>query len=101
MAATAKDSQGVRLPHAQGLKRLQNTCFYKNEIGIFERGCLSRRVSSREELCSRVQALETERNTAMARICWRFTTPDARLKFARFYEKLLQPDSDSPKNNCN
>ncbi len=71
------------------------------EIGIFERGCLSRRVASREELCSRVQALETERNTAMARICWRFTTPDARLKFARFYEKLLQPDSDSPKNNCN
>lgn len=64
------------------------------EIGIFERGCLSRRVGSREELCSRVQALEAERNTAMARIFWRCTTPVARQKFARFYEKVFPQEVD-------
>jgi hypothetical protein len=58
------------------------------EIGIFERGCLRRRVPSLEVLRRRVTALETERNTAHATIDWRFTTGDARIRLARLYPKL-------------
>lgn len=58
------------------------------EIGIFERGCLKRRVPSVEILRQRVAALETERNAAHATFDWRFTTTDARAKLARLYPKL-------------
>ncbi len=58
------------------------------EIGIFEHGCLRRRVPSLEVLQRRVTALETERNVAHATIDWRFTTTDARTKLARLYPKL-------------
>jgi hypothetical protein len=58
------------------------------EIGIFERGCLRRRVPDLSTLQRRVLALETERNTAQATVHWRFTTTDARSKLARLYPKL-------------
>lgn len=58
------------------------------EIGIFERGCLRRRVSSINELNQRVAALEAERNASQASINWRFTAEDARLNLARLYPKL-------------
>jgi hypothetical protein len=61
------------------------------EIGIFERGCLRRRVASVEVLRQRVAALESERKAAHATINWRFTTGDARLRLARLYPKLEQP----------
>ncbi len=60
------------------------------EIGIFERGCLGKRVASVDELKRRVAALEAERNAAHATIDWRFTTTDARTKLARLYPKLTQ-----------
>jgi len=60
------------------------------EIGIFERGCLKRRVPSVNALRQRVAALEAERNAARATIDWRFTTTDARAKLARLYPKLTQ-----------
>ena len=58
------------------------------EIGIFERGCLGKRVGSLEELTRRVAALEAERNTAQSTLNWRFSAADARLKLARLYPKL-------------
>jgi len=58
------------------------------EIGVFERGCLGKRVASLDDLKRRVAALETERNTAQATIDWRFTTTNARSKLARLYPKL-------------
>lgn len=60
------------------------------EIGIFERGCLRRRVARLEVLRQRVAALESERNAARSTIHWRFTTGDARLRLARLYPKLDQ-----------
>jgi hypothetical protein len=60
------------------------------EIGIFERGCLRRRVPNVEALQQRVVALETERNMAHASIDWRFTTTDARAKLARLYPKFTE-----------
>jgi DDE superfamily endonuclease len=68
------------------------------EIGIFERGCLRRRVPSLEVLRRRVTALGTERNTAHATIDWRFTTGDARIRLARLYPKL---ESVHIVSNCN
>jgi hypothetical protein len=61
------------------------------EIGIFERGCLRRRVPSLDALRQRIAALEAERNEAHATIDWRFTTLDARAKLARLYPKLAEP----------
>lgn len=58
------------------------------EIGIFERGCLRRRVPSLDVLRQRVAALEAERNAAQATIHWRFTTGDARVRLARLYPAL-------------
>ena len=58
------------------------------EIGIFERGCLGKRVASIDELPQRVAPLQAERNATHATINWRFTADDARLKLARLYPKL-------------
>jgi hypothetical protein len=58
------------------------------EIGIFERGCLRKRVPSLAVLRQRIAALETERNAAHATINWRFTTGDARVRLARLYPQL-------------
>lgn len=65
------------------------------EIGIFERGCLGKRVASIDQLKRRIAALETERNAAHSSINWRFTTGDARLKLARLYPRLevAQPNA--------
>jgi hypothetical protein len=62
------------------------------EIGIFERGCLRRRVPSVEVLIQRVAALETERHTAQATIHWRFTTGNARVRLERLYPKRHEPE---------
>lgn len=59
------------------------------EIGIFERGCLRKRVPSLESLQRRVAALQAERNAAHASIEWRFTTTNASTKLARLYPKLV------------
>lgn len=67
------------------------------EIGIFERGCLRRRVSSVDALRQRIAALEAERNTAQATIDWRFTTGDARVRLARLYPVLETADDYSLK----
>ena len=60
------------------------------EIGIFERGCLRRRVPNVETLRQRVFALEAERNAVRATIDWRFTTTHARTKLARLHPKLIE-----------
>ena len=58
------------------------------EIGLFERGCLGRRVPDRAALQQRIAALETERNSRQAMIHWRFTVNDARSRLSRLYPKL-------------
>ena len=68
------------------------------EIGIFERGCLSKRVPSLPILRQRIGALETERNALHATINWRFTTGDARVRLARLYPKLEQAEHHEASN---
>ena len=55
------------------------------EIGIFERGCLSRPLEGLVDLRQRAAAWEAERNAQRRTIRWQFTTPDARHKLARLY----------------
>jgi hypothetical protein len=50
------------------------------EMGIFQRGRLSRRVESLPVLRQRIAALEAERNAQHRTIVWPFTCPDAREK---------------------
>lgn len=58
------------------------------EIGIFQRGCLSRRVDCVGTLRRRINALEMERNRARRTISWQFTCQDARSKLAHLYPDL-------------
>ena len=62
------------------------------EIGVVTRTCLRRRVAGRDDLAHRLLLLERQRNEAHCQIQWQFTTPLARTKLARFYEKLLTPE---------
>lgn len=55
------------------------------EIGIFERGCLSRPLEGLVDLRQRAAAWEAERNAGPCSIHWQFTTPDARRKLSRLY----------------
>jgi hypothetical protein len=58
------------------------------EIGIFERGCLSRPLEGLVDLGQRATAWEMERNAQRRTIHWRFTTPHARQKLSRLYPTL-------------
>jgi hypothetical protein len=69
------------------------------EIGLFERGCLGRRVPDRTALGQRIAALETERNSRQAMIHWRFTVNDARSRLSRLYPKLESDALTSLKPN--
>ena len=64
------------------------------EIGIFQRGCLSRRTDCVGTLRRRINTLEIERNRARRTLSWQFTCRDARLKLAHLYL-----DVKSVKNN--
>lgn len=55
------------------------------ELSILARQCLSDRMPSLEAVEKHVCAWQTERNEAQARINWRFTTQDARIKLKRLY----------------
>jgi hypothetical protein len=55
------------------------------EISIFERGCLSKRVTSFDELWQHIVALASERNEQRRQIHWRFTCADARAQMHDVY----------------
>ena len=55
------------------------------ELSVLSRQCLSRRMGSFAEAERQVQAWETHRNQDQAKVDWRFTTPDARIKLKRLY----------------
>jgi hypothetical protein len=57
----------------------------ETELSILSRQCLDRRIDSRDFLEREVAAWQMARNTADAKINWRFTTADARIKLKRLY----------------
>ena len=55
------------------------------ELGILSRQCLSRRIDNMEQLKREVAAWQAIRNTAEAKVSWRFTTDDARIKLKKLH----------------
>jgi len=58
------------------------------ELGILARQCLSRRIDNTEQLKDEVAAWQVIRNNAKAKVNWRFTTKDARIKLKRLYPSI-------------
>ena len=61
------------------------------ELGILARQCLSRRIDNMEQLKDEVAAWQVIRNTAEAKVNWRFTTKDARIKLKKLYPSNKLP----------
>ena len=58
------------------------------ELNVLTGQCLSRRIPELEEIKEEVKAWQTARNNKNAKINWRFTTEDARIKIRRLYPTL-------------
>jgi hypothetical protein len=58
------------------------------ELSVLARQCLDRRIPDLGALRREVAAWERERNAAVARVDWQFTTADARTKLKRLYPSL-------------
>jgi len=55
--------------------------------------CLDRRIENMQVLKTEAKAWEAERNRKRIKVKWQFTNDDAREKFSRFYDKVIQTDS--------
>ena len=60
----------------------------ETELSVLARQCLDRRIPDREALAREVAAWEADRNAAEAKVDWRFTTADARIKLKRLYPTI-------------
>jgi len=58
------------------------------ELSVFNRECWNRRIGDGAILTSETQALENERNAAHAKVHWRFTLREARMKLQRLYPSI-------------
>jgi hypothetical protein len=59
------------------------------ELSVLARQCLGQRLPSRAELSTAVTAWADDRNQHAAKMEWRFTTADARIKLKHLYPTLL------------
>jgi DDE superfamily endonuclease len=55
------------------------------ELSALGRQCLSRRIAKQETLAAQIKLWQTQRNDAKAKVDWRFTTADARIKLKKLY----------------
>jgi hypothetical protein len=62
------------------------------ELSALSRICLSRRISSIEQLDHEVQALVKERNELKVKVEWQFSIAKAREKLSRHYEQVQSKD---------
>jgi hypothetical protein len=58
------------------------------ELSVLARQCLDRRIPDREALEREVAAWERERNAAVVKVDWQFTTADARVKLKKLYPTI-------------
>ena len=63
----------------------------ETELSMLSGQCLDRRMESKELVVSEVVAWEDDRNRAEAKVRWRFTTTDARIKLEKLYPVLEWP----------
>jgi hypothetical protein len=59
-----------------------------SELSMVSRQCVERRIPDEETLRREVRAYEDRCNTAQAKIEWRFTAKDARVKLRRLYPSI-------------
>ncbi len=62
------------------------------ELSALSRICLSRRISSIEELDREIQSLVCERNRLQVKVAWQFSIAKAREKLSRHYDKVKSKD---------
>jgi hypothetical protein len=55
------------------------------ELSVLMSQCLNRRIENKETLKQEVAAWEKQRNADLAKVSWRFTTEDARIKLKKLY----------------
>ena len=58
------------------------------ELSVLARQCLDRRIPDLEGLRREVRAWQEQRNAAVAKVDWQFTTADARVKLKRLYPTI-------------
>jgi hypothetical protein len=58
------------------------------ELSVLARQCLDRRIPDLEALHAEVAAWERDRNAAVVKVDWQFTTADARVKLKRLYPTI-------------
>jgi hypothetical protein len=58
------------------------------EISVMARQCLSKRMYNISNLESEVDAWAEKRNAKKAKVDWRFTTDDARIKLKKIYPSI-------------
>jgi transposase len=58
------------------------------ELSVLSRQCLGRRIPDKKSLANEVTAWQNKRNTVEAKVDWRFTNDDARIKLKRLYPTL-------------
>jgi hypothetical protein len=59
------------------------------ELSALSKQCLDRRIPTIKQLAAEVRAFEKKRNSRKTKICWRFTTSDARVKMTVRYQNVL------------
>lgn len=59
------------------------------ELHVLNGQCLNRRIATREEITSEVEAWQNHRNNKTSKINWQFTNGQARIKLKRLYPSIL------------
>jgi hypothetical protein len=58
------------------------------ELSVLSRQCINQRIPDNQTLRHHVHAWEQDRNSKFAKVDWRFSTTDARIKLKRLYPKI-------------
>jgi hypothetical protein len=64
----------------------------ETELSVLAGQCLDRRMESKQLVSDEASAWEAERNRTEAKVRWRFTTEDARIKLEKLYPVLEWPE---------
>jgi hypothetical protein len=68
----------------------------ETELNVLGGQCLDRRMDCAEFVKSEVKAWETDRNQREAKVRWRFTTEEARIKLQKVYPVVEWLDEEGP-----
>jgi hypothetical protein len=69
----------------------------ETELSALSSQCLDRRMDRQDLVATEVAAWEEERNVSEAKVRWRFTTEDARIKLEKLYPVLQWPGGEPGK----